>query len=53
LPQPLIVLNNLSLAGNAVLNTTIPATDVNVTVGNDFTPCRNKPVYSRSKYNHL
>ncbi|MBN1789488.1 MAG: hypothetical protein JW830_03250, partial [Bacteroidales bacterium] len=36
-PQPLVVLNDLTLQGNAVLNTTVPATDVNVTVGGDFT----------------
>ena len=36
-PQPLVVLNDLALQNNAVLNTTIPAPDVNVTVGGNFT----------------
>ncbi|MBN1416427.1 MAG: hypothetical protein JW973_15090, partial [Bacteroidales bacterium] len=40
-PQPLIVLNDLMIQNNAVLNTTVPAPDVDVTIGGDFTVSTN------------
>lgn len=36
-PQPLVVLNNLTINGNAVLNMTVPNPDVNLLTGGNFT----------------